>query len=354
VLLVAAGLTAVATLALAAWTCTIQIPYRNGPTSEAQIVSVLVVLAGGFAAAAALFGLAEILRFTWRTRRAVELLVATEGRDVDLHTQALATQAPGITTAQGEAIQQLLEDIRDNVLLTDDERHERRRQQVALERRQRTAQVEQAMASGLFHRARLLVQEMEQRLGGDEATRQLAARVDKTAGDAEVRDVAIASKQCEDLMGLTSWEQATRIAQDLADRHPTSEPAKELLARVVHERQLHEEQHRTRLFNEVQRCVSERQWRRALVAARELMGTYPGTSEAQTLASQRETLEANAQIEHRKELESRYKEYCETKRYAEALALARQVITEYPNSPQAQVMQAQLQHLEKQVKNPTA
>lgn len=151
-------------------------------------------------------------------------------------------------------------------------------------------------------------------------------------------------------MGLTSWEQAVRIAEDLVGRHPQSERARALLDRVTRERELHEQQHRARLFNEVQRSVSERQWRRALVAARELMAAYPGTPEAQTIVAQKDTLETNAQIEHRKELETRYKEYCETRRYAEALALARQVISEYPNSPQAQVMRAQIAHLEKQVK----
>lgn len=350
VLLAVAALTAIATVVAATWAATVEIPGRNGFVTEAQVATIAYLLIGGLTVAAACAGLAEILRALRDNTRLLTRIDAAAGREAELREQAMAGQSPGITTAQGEAIQRLLEEIRDNVLLTDEERHARRLEQLAIERRQRTTQVEQALGAGLFHRARTLVQEMQQRLGNDEATRQLADRVERTASEAEARDVAMAAKQCEDLMGLTSWEQAVRIAQDLVGRHPQSDRARALLDRVTRERERHEQQHRTRLFNEVQRSVSERQWRRALVAARELMAAYPGTPEAQTIVAQKDTLETNAQIEHRKELETRYKEYCETRRYAEALALARQVISEYPNSPQAQVMRAQIAHLEKQVK----
>jgi hypothetical protein len=62
-----------------------------------------------------------------------------------------------------------------------------------------------------------------------------------------------------------------------------------------------------------------------------------------------ETLTKNAEIEHRRELETKYKGLIEERKFAEALALAREVITTYPDSPQARAMKEQIPHLERHV-----
>lgn len=329
---------------------TAELAMGEGSVKASQIIAVVALLVGGLAAGAALFALATTLRLVYQMQQAIDKIEVSTARCADETQQLTRIINPGITSAQGEAMQRALEDIRDNVLMPDEERRTKRLQMIAMERRQRIAQIQQAVSAGLYHRARTLVQELEQRLGVDAETRELTAYVNRTAAEAEAHDIATASKQCEDLMSLTSWETALKIASDLVERHPNSEVAQQLLERVQREKELHEQQHRARLLKEVERAIADRQWRRALVASRELMGAYPGTPEAQSLLAQRETLEANAQIEHRRELEARYKEFCETKRYADALALARQVINEYPNSPQAQVMRTQIPQLEKQLK----
>jgi hypothetical protein len=143
--------------------------------------------------------------------------------------QALPPPAAGLDKAQFEAIQRLLEEVRDNVLLTDEERRTKRQRLAAMERRERTAQIQQALEAGRFQDARARLLELERRIGGDEDTRQLAEHIEAAAAKAEGEDVAAATKQVEDLMSLTSWDRAIKIGEDLIDRHPNSLPARQLL-----------------------------------------------------------------------------------------------------------------------------
>ncbi|HOW18675.1 MAG TPA: tetratricopeptide repeat protein, partial [Phycisphaerae bacterium] len=221
---------------------------------------------------------------------------------------------------------------------------------VAMERRERAAQIQQAVETGRFQDARAVLLELERRIGGDEETRKLAEYIEAAAGKAEAEDVAAATKQAEDLMSLTSWDRAMRIAEDLIDRHPNSLPAKQLLARIQREKQVHQQEHRNRLYVEIQRHTSRREWQQALAIARQLIAAYPESIEAESLRTQMETLTKNAEIEHRRELETKYKGLIEQRNFAEALALAREVIATYPESPQARVMREQIPHLERHVR----
>ena len=101
---------------------------------------------------------------------------------------------------------------------------------------------------------------------------------------------------------------------------------------------------------DVERFSSRRQWSQALAAANQLLESYPESSEAQTLRPQLNTLSTNAEIEQRRELEEHYKELCNTHRYVEALGLARNIMRQYPDSPQAKALRAHLPSLEKQAK----
>jgi tetratricopeptide (TPR) repeat protein len=219
-----------------------------------------------------------------------------------------------------------------------------------MERRERAAQIQQAVEAGRFQDARAVLLELERRIGGDEETRKLAEYIEAAAGKAEAEDVAAATKQVEDLMSLTSWDRAMQVAEDLIDRHPNSLPAKQLLARIQREKQVHQQEHRNRLYVEIQRHTSRREWQQALAIARQLIAAYPESIEAESLRTQLDTLTKNAEIEHRRELETKYKGLIEERNFAEALALAREVIATYPESPQARVMREQIPHLERHVR----
>ena len=64
------------------------------------------------------------------------------------------------------------------------------------------------------------------------------------------------------------------------------------------------------------------------------------------LREQISTLEANADIETRQQLETQYKAHITQQNYWEALELARRIISDYPLSPQANVLRDQIPRLE--------
>ncbi len=320
------------------------------------IFSGIMFLVGGLAGSAVLVALAEIVKGVRRVgepdSQAPTDGVAPPARATpETGPGGPGTQATvGLSAAQFAAIQRILEEVRDNVLLTEEERRTKRQRLVAMERRERAAQIQQAVEAGRFQDARAVLLELERRIGGDEETRKLAEYIEAAAGKAEAEDVAAATKQAEDLMSLTSWDRAMRIAEDLIDRHPNSLPAKQLLARIQREKQVHQQEHRNRLYVEIQRHTSRREWQQALAIARQLIAAYPESIEAESLRTQMETLTKNAEIEHRRELETKYKGLIEQRNFAEALALAREVIATYPESPQARVMREQIPHLERHVR----
>jgi len=321
------------------------------------IFSGIMFLVGGLAGSAVLVALAEIVRGVARLGEpalqppsagaAPPTLAASETGPAGA---GAAPATVGLNAAQFAAIQRILEEVRDNVLLTEEERRTKRQRLVAMERRERAAQIQQAVEAGRFQDARAVLLELERRIGGDEETRKLAEYIEAAAGKAEAEDVAAATKQVEDLMSLTSWDRAMQVAEDLIDRHPNSLPAKQLLARIQREKQVHQQEHRNRLYVEIQRHTSRREWQQALAIARQLIAAYPESIEAESLRTQLDTLTKNAEIEHRRELETKYKGLIEERNFAEALALAREVIATYPESPQARVMREQIPHLERHVR----
>lgn len=329
---------------------------RQGGSLGVTLLAVAALLVLGLATVGLLIGLAAVVRgvaaFAAAQTR-VERTVARLASGVAPAASSAPPSAPAPPSsgdsAALESIHRVLEEVRDNILLTDEERRTKHQRLVAIERRERTLQIQQAVEGGHFQRARQLLLEFERRIGGDEDTKQLLEFIEAAAQRAEAEDVAAAARQCEELMSLTSWDRAIQIAEELIDRHPNALPARQLLARVQREKQVHQQEHRNRLFLTFQRHTANREWRAALQVARQLVEAYPDSIEAESIRAQKETLETNAEIEHRKQLEAQYKAQLDEHRYAEALALARDVIRLYPESPQAKVLREQIPYLEKRM-----
>jgi outer membrane protein assembly factor BamD (BamD/ComL family) len=119
-----------------------------------------------------------------------------------------------------------------------------------------------------------------------------------------------------------------------------------LFQHVCRERQVFEQGHRGRLHEEIQQLVRQRRWQEAAQAARQFIATFPTGPDTEALRVQLETLEANAEIQTRQQLESQIKEHIRRQEYWDALALARRIIADYPFSPQANALRNQLPRLE--------
>jgi len=328
-----------------------------------------VLLAGftvGLGTSAALFGLAVALRYMHSLNSSIRRLEAARRESGGANESASpARQAPNeaaeaagtgmpralpyaslLDDRRFEKIMSLLDDIRENSLLSDEQRHAKLKRLAEQKRQDLLGEIESLLHRKEFHRARMVLSELVKKYGQDQQTASLETRIEEARAKAEREEIAAVIKETEDLMSTAAWERARLTAQELLNKYPDLLEARELLERVEREQRLFEQEERNRMRDQIQRHSARREWRRALSVARALLERYPDSIEAEAIRAQMDTLEANAEIEQRHELEAQIKDLVRRHRFREALELARRVIADYPNSPQAEVLRGQIDLLE--------
>ena len=253
-----------------------------------------------------------------------------------------------------QEIVRLLEDLRDNSLLTEAERQQKRHQTVEQELEHAQEKVAARIAGGDYARARQLAESLHAKYPTDPRTERLLEQLESTREQHEAQDVGTITKQVEDLMSISAWQRARQLAQQLQQRHPDSADARNLVLRIEREHKIFQEEQRRRMSAEIQRFVSRRRWEEALAAARTFVERFPGCTESEALLLQIPTLENNAEIEVRQQLEAEIMDFVRHGRYIEAAELAKRVIEKYPGSPQADALRLQLGRLEQLATNPAA
>jgi len=248
----------------------------------------------------------------------------------------------------------LLEDIRDNSLLSDQQREEKRLHVAEEEIHNATLKVRDLTAHGEYAQARQLVAAIVRRFPNEPGARELSEQVEDARERHESEDVRSCTQQVNDLITISAWDRAQELADQLRQRHPDSVEARQLLLRIGRERRLFEEEQRRRMNAEVQRFVTRRRWEEALAAARTFIERFPDCEESAALRMELPTLEANTEIEVRQYLEAKIMDCARHGRYIEAVDLARKVIADYPESPQAEALRNQLDRLEELAENPDA
>lgn len=255
--------------------------------------------------------------------------------------------APAIIAQLGDRLDRMneaIEDVSSNSLLDESQRLAKRQRLAAQQRESAIESLRTEMAGGHWDRARGIIA----RLRVNSATpaeqdqvARLAEDFDRRRSQAEAEDVAVAQRQCEELMSALAWDRAVEVAVGLVGRHPDSTPAKSLLARVDRERKLAQEQQRAALCGQIQRHTSRREWNQAVTAARQLIEQFAGSIEAEAIRAQMDTLVSNAEIQQRQAMENAIKDLVKRQRFEEAVALAEELIATYPNSPQAAALRGE-------------
>lgn len=253
---------------------------------------------------------------------------------------------PAATGLSAYEARSLVLEIRETLLLPEPERQRRYERLVERELERGLAAAERYVLSREFHRAREELGMLLERFGASERLQTANDRLEKAAEATRANDITQATHRVEDLISLARWEEAERIAREVLDKYPVSQEATALVIRVQRERKLYEQRHRQRLFEEIQQSVTQRRWREAATAARTFLQNFPSGSDSDAIKAQMETLEANADIQSRQELEQQLKELLRAHQYWEALALARRIIAEHPLSPQANALRNQIARLE--------
>ncbi len=260
----------------------------------------------------------------------------------------------GMPPAPWREVVGLLADLRDNSLLTESERRDKRVRVAEEEFQDASTRIHAMMKEGDFVHARELADYLARRHPADKRSSQLMDEVEHARERHESEDVRACTRQVEDLISISAWGRARDLAQQLQQRHPDSPDARKLLLKIETEHRVFEEEQMRRMNAEVQRFVTRRRWEEALAVARAFIERFPGCEESESLRMQLPTLEANAEIEVRQQFEARIMEFVRHGRYLEAVELSRKVIDQYPDSPQAEVLRSQLERLEELAENPSA
>jgi hypothetical protein len=248
----------------------------------------------------------------------------------------------------------LLQEIRDSMLLTPKQRREEWARLIEAEASEARAQVRSLITKGDFAQAGEMAQSLLRKYPKEAWPDELVVDVDRAREQHESEDVSSFTRQVEDLISISAWERARQLVQQLIDRHPDAAEARQLLLRVEKQHRAFQIEQMRRMNAEIQRYASQRKWEEALAAARTFLVRFPHSEDAETLKMQIPTLEANTQIEVRQRLEAEIMQCARQGRYIEAAQLARKIVENYPESPQAQVLRSQLPRLEELAHNPDA
>jgi len=301
-----------------------------------------------------LAGLAELLRVWDRLPAAPAAPRAGVNEDdiVRRLTAALSTsratggaRAESTPLLQSEALA-LLREIRDLTLLAPEQRARRYEIQAAAAVEQLTNEIPQLLREHDWVQAQQRLRVARGRFPTAPQWDALAAQVEQARATVESHDIESATRQLNDLMNLRAWDRVVETVRDLLQRHPGSPGAEELARRVMRGRAKALADARARLMAQAQAAAHERDWSTALRLANAMIERHPQSAEAEALRQQLPTLQDNAEIQARQQMEAQIREHIKEHRFVDALETARALIERYPQSPQAAVLREQLPRME--------
>jgi hypothetical protein len=254
----------------------------------------------------------------------------------------VADTMAGSSLGPSESVHQmmtLLQEIRELALLSDSQRQERlveaqqhRRNYMIAEAQRLIELKEWAAADGALV---TLESEFPDSTGLD----QLRARVADGKQNAQESAITHLRERVEDLMAVWAWDQAYAEVARFVENFPEHEEGRQLLQRVMTERDNYAESTANRLFEEIRADIERRMWRRAMANAVKLLECAPGHRKSVAIRGQLKTIRENAEIEERQEQERRIQEMIRNKQFFEAIELAEELLQRFPGSPQAETLQ---------------
>lgn len=321
--------------------------------SATKFFETTALLFGGLAVGLLLWGVAEILRKLDRLfeiRRDAPAATPHEATlyGVPFHADGPAHGSDDLKLAIQELIA-LTREVRDISLLSEPERKARLQVQGKSLARKLAEEIPAILQEHKWVEARDRVRTARERFPTFTEWDTLEKQIEAARANVEARDVETVGRQVDDLAALKAWDRATGIVRELLERHPQSPKAHELARRVALQREKADAEQRARLMSQAQDAANRREWNQALSLANEMIRRFPRSLEAEALRQQLPTLTENAEIQMRHRMEAEFRELVKQHRTGEAIALARELIQRYPQSPQAEFFRDQLPKLEERL-----
>lgn len=302
------------------------------------VAAIALAFLGGLAIALAL-----IVKYAFSAAVSVKLMERAL-RD-SLQKVDVAQPVSDLAGASHEEVVSLLSEIMENTLLDDKEKGAKR--QLAKKHRQQALrrEIEALINAAKYREAEQRLEEFRIRYADSSEVNEMQARLAEALGQHEQSEAAHISEQVERYMSLGLWERALDMAKRLAEQYPGNADAAHLPETVRLEQQAHRREEQQRLYKEIEHLASRRHWQEAIAAARTLLQNHPDSPEAHALEGQMEELERNAAIMERREWEARIAEHVQAGRHREAYDLAVELMKKYPDSPQADAIRQRLDQL---------
>ncbi|MGD0461324.1 MAG: hypothetical protein ABSB74_02430 [Tepidisphaeraceae bacterium] len=248
----------------------------------------------------------------------------------------------GSGLADSESMHQvlaLLQEIRDLALLSDAQRQQRLQESLQHRRNYLVAEVERLSQLKEWSAAENAMAAVAIEFPDDPILKELRTRVAAGRKDVERDSFSSLRGRVEDLMAVWAWDQAYTEAARFVANFPDHSEGRELLARVMREREAYVENTANLLYEEIRSDIERRSYRRAMTNAVKLLECAPGHRRSAAIRPQLKTIRENAEIEERQEQERRIQEMIRAKQIPEAIDLAEDLLRRFPNSPQADSLQ---------------
>ena len=298
--------------------------------TETKLWETAGVLFNGIAIAAVFYALALIVNYCYHTALNIRAAERRRGtRDIGVGGGQM-TEVAGM-----DRMVALLEEINENTLLAEPDRA-RKRARLADSRRQRMqAEIEKLITATKWAAARSRIEELRTESSEDEEVRGLARRLDTAIAEHREIDIMASGEQIRSYMSLGLWVKARETAQQLALKYPDAPEAQKMRDVVRLEEEATRKGDCVRLYQEIEHLVARKHYRDARKVADALIDRYPDSPEAATLGGQMDELNRNADIETRREMEAQIIEHEREGRHKRAYEIARLLMEQYPESPQA-------------------
>jgi len=240
----------------------------------------------------------------------------------------------------------LLSDINENILLDEQNKQKKFEFLVNQKIQSALAEVETLINKSEWAGARAILDTLIKKYPEKNELKEKLTRLEERRREAFNQELAKTRKLINDFIAISAWDKAVKQAEVLLEKHPDAQEAKELVAQIGQEREKFRTEQIKRMEADIQRSITRKRWNDALQIAQQLIDKYPDSPEAELLREKMETLRANAEIEKRQQLEEQIKDLIKRRNFIQALELAKYVIQEYPDSPQAQALREQMEKME--------
>jgi len=253
----------------------------------------------------------------------------------------VADTVAGASLGTSESMHQvmaLLQEIRELSLLSDSQRQERladaqqHREKFLATEAQRLLELKEWTA------AQNALSSLEREYPKSPNLEKMKSRLKTGRQEAQTGAIAQLRERVEDLMAVWAWDQAYAETARFVENFPDHAEGRDLLRRVMSERDSYVESTANRLYEEIKTDIDRRMWRRAMGSAVKLLECAPGHKRSVAIRGQLKTIRENAEIEERQEQERRIQELIRGKQFFEAIDLAEDLLQRFPGSPQAETL----------------